>query len=137
MPKPCPTSTLKVLVRGAIPLLCTKFENINSSLKEKSNLLCPNWYSEPPVLNIPSYPIPSYLTLSLYLVPTAPQQLLEALAEYISQMNSKVKIAENKQYAEQNQRVPACLRGTKLNNTWVNTAKAAIDKLATQEPSDL
>lgn len=52
-------------------------------------------------------------------------------------MNSKVKIAENKQYAEQNQRVPACLSGTKLNNTWVNTAKAAIDKLATQEPSDL
>lgn len=38
---------------------------------------------------------------------------------------------------EQNQHVPACLSGTKQNNTWVNTAKAAIDKSATQEPSDL
>lgn len=52
-------------------------------------------------------------------------------------MNSKVKTPENKQYMEQNQRVPACLSGTKLNNSWVNTAKVAIDKSATQEPSDL
>jgi len=52
-------------------------------------------------------------------------------------MNSKVKTSENKQYVEQNQRVPACLRGTKLNNTWVNMAKVAVDELATQEPSEL
>lgn len=40
---------------------------------------------------------------------------------------------ENKQYEEQNRREPACLSGTKLNNTWVNTAEMAIDKPAPQE----
>lgn len=52
-------------------------------------------------------------------------------------MNSKVKTPENKQYVEQNQRVPACPSGIKLDTTWVNMAKVAIDRSATQEPSDL
>lgn len=38
---------------------------------------------------------------------------------------------------EQNQRVPARLSGTKLNDTWVNTAKAATDKSAPREPRGL
>lgn len=40
---------------------------------------------------------------------------------------------ENKQCEEQSWREAACLSGTKLDNTWVNTAEMAIDKPAPQE----
>lgn len=40
---------------------------------------------------------------------------------------------ENKQCEEQSWREAACLSGTKLDNTWVNTAEMATDKPAPQE----